>query len=314
MSGTTQLRPTYHGYVRDTTDALIIFEACLAGQLLHVPRRPHDRERQNVIKSGSIFVYEEHASGIKRWTDSITWSPSRIMGNYLVYRQLEKPFAPGEKKRAKGKGGKSTTQSGGISKPRQRNALPFQQGLEHGNEYPSVPSDEDRQLVGSLVDSYDFKEQGLVKKTISITYNGVPHHLISYYTVEDVKAGLLTSPADDQGLRGVVPRAELTNGQNFRAPIEESIGGAYMPGMRHSAAPATDAPAADAPAADASATGTSAVGTSATSASAVGTSATSASAIGTSATSASAIRATATSASAIHAPATGAPKWLPAVL
>ncbi|RBR16594.1 hypothetical protein FVER53590_09150 [Fusarium verticillioides] len=235
MSGTTQLRPTYHGYVRDTTDALIIFEACLAGQLLHVPRRPHDRERQNVIKSGSIFVYEEHASGIKRWTDSITWSPSRIMGNYLVYRQLEKPFAPGEKKRAKGKGGKSTTQSGGISKPRQRNALPFQQGLEQGNEYPSVPSDEDRQLVGSLVDSYDFKEQGLVKKTISITYNGVPHHLISYYTVEDVKAGLLTSPADDQGLRGVVPRAELTNGQNFRAPIEESIGGAYMPGMRHSA-------------------------------------------------------------------------------
>ncbi|PNP59946.1 hypothetical protein FNYG_14740 [Fusarium nygamai] len=231
MSGTMPLQPTYRGFVRDTTDALIIFEACLSGTLLHVPRRPHDRERQDLIKSGNIFVYEEHASGIKRWTDSISWSPSRILGNYLLYRELEKPFPPGEKKRARGRGGKSTTQSGGISKPRQRSALPFQQGLEHGNEYPSVPSDEERQLVGSLVDSYDFKEQGLVKKTISITYNGVPHHLVSYYNVEDVKAGLLTGPTDDHRLRGVVPRTELMNGQNFRAPIEESVGGAYMPNM-----------------------------------------------------------------------------------
>ncbi|KAF5716427.1 Sge1 [Fusarium mundagurra] len=231
MSGTMPLRPTYQGFVRDTTDALIIFEACLSGTLLHVPRRPHDRERQDLIKSGNIFVYEEHASGIKRWTDSISWSPSRILGNFLIYRELEKPFPPGEKKRARGKGGKSTTQSGGISKPRQRNALPFQQGLEHGNEYPSVPSDEERQLVGSLVDSYDFKEQGLVKKTISITYNGVPHHLVSYYNVEDVRAGLLTGPSDDHRLRSIVPRTELMNGQNFRAPIEEAMGGAYMPGM-----------------------------------------------------------------------------------
>ncbi|KAF5695444.1 hypothetical protein FDENT_394 [Fusarium denticulatum] len=231
MSGNIPLQPTYRGFVRDTTDALIIFEACLSGTLLHVPRRPHDRERQDLIKSGNIFVYEEHASGIKRWTDSISWSPSRILGNYLLYRELEKPFPPGEKKRARGRGGKSTTQSGGISKPRQRNAVPFQQGLEHGNEYPSVPSDEERQLVGSLVDSYDFKEQGLVKKTISITYNGVPHHLVSYYNVEDVKAGLLAGPTDDQRLRSVVPRTELMNGQNFRAPIEESVSGAYMPNM-----------------------------------------------------------------------------------
>ncbi|KAF4444063.1 Sge1 [Fusarium acutatum] len=231
MSGTMPLQPTYRGFVRDTTDALLIFEACLSGTLLHVPRRPHDRERQDLIKSGNIFVYEEHASGIKRWTDSISWSPSRILGNYLLYRELEKPFPPGEKKRARGRNGKSTTQSGGITKPRQRNTVPFQQGLEHGNEYPSVPSDDERHLVGSLVDSYDFKEQGLVKKTISITYNGVPHHLVSYYNVEDVKAGLLSGPADDPRLRGVVPRTELVNGQNFRAPIEEAMGGGYMPSM-----------------------------------------------------------------------------------
>ncbi|KAF5248332.1 hypothetical protein FANTH_5961 [Fusarium anthophilum] len=231
MAGTIPLRPTYQGFVRDTTDALLIFEACLSGTLLHVPRRPHDRERQDLIKSGNIFVYEEHASGIKRWTDSISWSPSRILGNYLLYRELEKPFPPGEKKRARGRNGKSATQSGGISKTRPRNAVPYPQGLEHGNEYPSVPSDDERHLVGSLVDSYDFKEQGLVKKTISISYQGVPHHLVSYYNVEDVKAGLLSGPADDPRLRGVVPRSELVNGQNFRAPIEEQMGGGYISSM-----------------------------------------------------------------------------------
>jgi hypothetical protein len=32
-------------------------------------------------------------------------------------------------------------------------------------------------LVGSLVDSYGFKDSGLVKKTMSVTVLGVTHHL-----------------------------------------------------------------------------------------------------------------------------------------
>ena len=94
------LMPTYHGFVHSSMDGLVLFEACLSGKLHHVPRRPHDRERPNVIKSGSVFIYEENASGIKRWTDGVAWSPSRILGNFLIYRELEKPFPPGEKKRA----------------------------------------------------------------------------------------------------------------------------------------------------------------------------------------------------------------------
>ncbi|KAF4336243.1 Sge1 [Fusarium beomiforme] len=221
MSGTMPLQPTYCGFIGDTTDALIIFEACLSGKLAHVPRRPHDRERQDLIKSGNIFVYEEHASGIKRWTDSISWSPSRILGNYLLYRELEKPFPPGEKKRARGRNGKTSQQSGGITKSRPRNTVPYQTGLEHGMDYPAQVEDDERALVGSLVDSYDFKDKGLVKKTISITFNGVPHHLVSYYTVEDVKLGKLRSPMEDPRLSNVIPRSELITGQNFRAPIEE---------------------------------------------------------------------------------------------
>jgi hypothetical protein len=79
----------------------MVLEACLQGKLRHIGRRPHDRERTQIITSGNVFIYEENASGIKRWTDGVTWSPSRIMGNFLVYRELSSPFPAGEKKKAK---------------------------------------------------------------------------------------------------------------------------------------------------------------------------------------------------------------------
>lgn len=48
-----------------------------------VPRRLRDDERK-LIRSGSVFVFDEHESGIKRWTDGLLWSPSRILWNFLV--------------------------------------------------------------------------------------------------------------------------------------------------------------------------------------------------------------------------------------
>ena len=98
--GGAALKPTFQGRVATTQDALILFEACLQGHLAHVHRRPHDRERSSLIRSGSVFIYEENASGIKRWTDGVTWSPSRILGNFFGYRELQRPFSPGKKKRA----------------------------------------------------------------------------------------------------------------------------------------------------------------------------------------------------------------------
>jgi hypothetical protein len=95
------MAPTWSGFIHSTMDALFVLEACLQGKLSHIPRRPHDRERANIITSGNVFIYEENASGIKRWTDGVTWSPSRIMGNFLVYRELNEPFPAGEKKKAK---------------------------------------------------------------------------------------------------------------------------------------------------------------------------------------------------------------------
>jgi hypothetical protein len=57
-----------------------------------VKRRLREEERK-LIRSGQVFVFDEKESGIKRWTDGLVWSPSRILWNFLVYRQVDKKFS-----------------------------------------------------------------------------------------------------------------------------------------------------------------------------------------------------------------------------
>ena len=226
-SGGAALQPTFQGHVSTTQDALVLFEACLQGHLSHVPRRPHDRERSSLIRSGSVFIYEENASGIKRWTDGVTWSPSRILGNFLVYRELDKPFPPGEKKRAMKKQNRRPSRPG----------EPYPTSLGGGSENGSfgspngerAPTEVERQLIGSLIDSYGFKPDGLVKKTMSVTVQGVTHHLVSYYNVNDVMNSQLRTPGQTDNLQYIRPRPELTSKQSFRSPLEE---GDDVEGMR----------------------------------------------------------------------------------
>jgi len=213
------------GYISSTVDALVLIEGCLSGHLNHVPRRPQDRERPDLIQSGNIFIYEEHASGIKRWTDGVNWSPSRILGNFLIYRELEKPFPPGEKKRALKKQRKAP--ANGIVKrssqsppPRVGAALAM---ASSASTESGMDKDVERALVGSLVDSYAFKEKGLVKKTISVNYRGVLHHVVSYYNCDDVLKGKLRCPSETPELiRNCIPRTDLISRQNFRAPLEHT--------------------------------------------------------------------------------------------
>ncbi len=221
--------PTWRGHIETTKDALIIFEACFTGALAHCFRRPHDRERSQLIVSGNVFVYEEATSGIKRWTDGIPWSPSRILTNFLIYRQLNSPFPPGEKKRA-------TKRSQRYLKPGE--PYPAPQPASKSNEdatYPFSPEspgikqeenpdkDGDRGLVGSLVDSYEFKENGLLKKTMTVTINNVQHHLVSYYSLEDAKYHLET-PRDDPRLKDLLLREELLHQPKFKFPNFDDAG------------------------------------------------------------------------------------------
>ncbi|PLW58417.1 hypothetical protein PCANC_00580 [Puccinia coronata f. sp. avenae] len=85
--------PAYDGYIGSTHDALIIFSGCYLGHFPMVSRRLHERERRS-IRSGAVYVFDETKAGIKRWTDGRVWSPSRILNNFLVYREIDQKRPP----------------------------------------------------------------------------------------------------------------------------------------------------------------------------------------------------------------------------
>ncbi|KAL7904025.1 Gti1/Pac2 family domain-containing protein [Trichoderma velutinum] len=199
MASQTPLHPAFKGYIATTWDALLLIESCLQGHINHVPRQPNDRERQGLISRGNIFIYEEHASGIKRWTDGIPWSPSRIVGNFLIYHELDKPFSPGEKKRTvKRKRGSPDVKKASS----QYNASVL--------DPATIAWNPERSLIGVLVNPfYLLKTRGLVKKTITITFQGVPHHLVSYYRIDDVDNKSLVTPSGSPFFQRVKPRAGI---------------------------------------------------------------------------------------------------------
>ena len=232
-SAAEPLSPTFTGFVQKSRDGLILFEACLRGRLHHLPRRPNDQEHSQLIKSGNIFIYEEEGSGIKRWTDGVAWSPCRILDGFLIYRELDKPFAPGEKRRTIKRKRSSTLGVDGLQRchlnsqeidemPRR---ITSSESPANSEIKPGLPSSEqdnaERPLIGSLVDNYNFRANGLVKKTMSISFNDTKYHLVSYYKTDDVKHNKLAQPLQDTRFQDITIRPELYLNQKFGARIEE---------------------------------------------------------------------------------------------
>ncbi|KAM0687113.1 Global transcription regulator sge1 [Conglomerata obtusa] len=79
---------TFLGCVHTELDIIILIDLCQKNVLGRVTRRLHENEKR-YIKDGSIFVYEESESKIKRWTDGKIWSPSRCNGIFLCYREYK---------------------------------------------------------------------------------------------------------------------------------------------------------------------------------------------------------------------------------
>ncbi|OZJ01963.1 hypothetical protein BZG36_05128 [Bifiguratus adelaidae] len=179
---------TFHGYIETTKDALLLFEACRRGLLPKIGRRLQEKER-DIVRSGSVFVFDEQESGIKRWTDGLTWSPSRILGNFLIYRELDR-----------------------------KNADRKLQERPRATDVDETEKNKERALVGSLTNSYKFRKDGLVKKSLSLMINGVPQHLISYYSKDDVLAGKLRTPTSVPELSCLEISQQFLVKQNFRVP------------------------------------------------------------------------------------------------
>jgi len=80
--------------VRSTSDSQVIFEAVAQKLLPLITKRLTPIERRDLIRPGSVFVWEERgpesgSSGarIERWTDGKQWGPSRVRDEFLVYTE-----------------------------------------------------------------------------------------------------------------------------------------------------------------------------------------------------------------------------------
>ncbi|EMD36069.1 hypothetical protein CERSUDRAFT_138831 [Gelatoporia subvermispora B] len=224
-SASAWTEPPWSGFIETTGDALLILEAARRGLIPRVTRRLVDSERK-MITSGSVFVFDEDESGIKRWTDGFFWSPSRILGNFLLYRETEKRGAGHRSARVEpssptdeyGEGGKQEGQT--LSRPKGESS---RLGIDRHRE---------RSLVGSLTNSYKFKPGGMMKKTFSLTIGGVAQHLISYYKIEDVEQGRLRAPSTLPELASLDISPEYLDKTHFRNPPKVEIGVDGIPRYR----------------------------------------------------------------------------------
>ena len=198
---TNSLSPTYYGYISSTHDALLVIEASLQGTLNPVLRRPNDdNERERLVTSGCVIVYDNRSSGIKRWTDGKLWSSSRIRGGFLIYHEVQDDCHPREKRR-----GRKSTKAAVARKGKPRNMLSNIRGNFAGP--PIEPS-------------------CLIKKCMSVKAENTSYSLISYYTTEDVSK--LTKPSNNPQFQNIRPRSALTTNQNFKSADEADMRGSMI--------------------------------------------------------------------------------------
>ncbi|KAI8620491.1 hypothetical protein BC830DRAFT_1098982 [Chytriomyces sp. MP71] len=62
---------TFHGFVTEASNAVLLMEACIQDKLKAHKMVPADAQ----IRSGSVVVFAE-TNGVVRWRDGESWSPS----------------------------------------------------------------------------------------------------------------------------------------------------------------------------------------------------------------------------------------------
>ncbi|KAF7327324.1 hypothetical protein MKEN_00309900 [Mycena kentingensis (nom. inval.)] len=202
MSSSTTPTENFTGLIESTMNALRVIHAARQGVIPRITRRLNDAERRTMIKSGAVFVFSVEESGIKRWTDGLLWSPSRIVGNFLVYREInERTNSRGSHKKLYPTDEASRALSvGSASQPHIRDPLTAiidpRQSSEQGT----------------------FKPNGLIKKTITVTIEGSDLHLISYYNVADQHSGKLKRPTSRPDIMALPMDPRLFRATNFRVP------------------------------------------------------------------------------------------------
>src|ERR1700737_200337 len=83
-SSTSSNARSFIGIVETTVEAMRLIYAAHHGIIPRISRRLNLAERKEWIVSGAVFVFDVEESKIRRWTDGLDWTPSRIAGNFLV--------------------------------------------------------------------------------------------------------------------------------------------------------------------------------------------------------------------------------------
>ncbi|KAA1476580.1 hypothetical protein DENSPDRAFT_747214, partial [Dentipellis sp. KUC8613] len=82
--------------IRSTQDALHVFYG-VARNVLTLLSRRLDAEERKFIRPGNVYVWEDRTAStaettglsMERWTDGISWGPSRIRDEFLFYYQRD---------------------------------------------------------------------------------------------------------------------------------------------------------------------------------------------------------------------------------
>ncbi|KAJ3281772.1 hypothetical protein HDU79_010508 [Rhizoclosmatium sp. JEL0117] len=85
---------TFFGWIRDRTDAMIIVEATIRGQLN--PVLPYTQTSNSSVRSGSVVVFTQKSNDAHsiRWRDGRVWTTSKLSEGFLLYRESEPASKP----------------------------------------------------------------------------------------------------------------------------------------------------------------------------------------------------------------------------
>lgn len=164
----------FYGFVETTGDALRLIQAARQGVIPRITRRLNDLERRAMIRSGSIFIFSDDESGIKRWTEGLSWSASRIVGNFLVnihHLHLFSRYPVADTVchikvyREVNERGQGRSIHEGRKPPKRRSNSSELSAEELAEQKLS------KTLVGCLNDNHGrFKSKGLIKKVITVLF------------------------------------------------------------------------------------------------------------------------------------------------
>ncbi|KAF7966599.1 hypothetical protein HWV62_37783 [Athelia sp. TMB] len=103
----------FFGFVDTTDNAFRLVLAAQRGLVPRIAQRLRHAELKEMITNGAIFVFSVEESGMKRWRDGLFWSPSRIDGNFLVYKEMN-PVGEGRSSREEWLSSSSQDPNGGL--------------------------------------------------------------------------------------------------------------------------------------------------------------------------------------------------------